>query len=225
MHLPPLTSAALPVTGAWQPDRDEARRLMEEELARDRYQAAQPNPVAGWLMDRLEEFVEWLDSLGQGAAGVPGWILLLGLLAVAAVILVLVRPRANSRGRRREGTVLPDRVLSPADHRAAAERAWAHDDHGGALVSWFRAAVREAEVRTLLDERPGRTATEAAAELGQHAPAEHAALRAVADRFNAVLYDHATATADQAAQARDLDRRLAAAAAPASDLLPAAGVR
>ena len=215
MHLPPLTSPALPTTGAWQPDREEARRLLEEELARDRYQAAQPNPVVRWLRDRFDELLEWMGSLGQGAAGLPGWVLLLTLLAVAVVILVLVRPRANARGRRREGTVLPDRVLTPQAHRAAAEQSWNRGDHGGALVSWYRAAVREAEVRTLLDERPGRTATEAAAELARSAPAERAALLAVADRFNAVLYDHATATADQAAQARDLDRRLAVAAAPA----------
>lgn len=211
----PVVPGAVPPAAAWRPEQEEARRLLEEELARDRYQAAQPNRVVEWLWDRVADLLEWLDSLGRGASGLPGWVLLLLLLAVAVVVLLLVRPRSNRRVRRPEGTVLTDRVSTPADHRSAAESAWARGEHGQALVSWFRAAVRDAEVRTLLDERPGRTATEAAAELSRLAPRERQSLREVAARFNAVLYDHAPATADEAAAARDLDARLSRVQVPA----------
>lgn len=209
----------------WQPEPEEARRLLEDELAKDRYQAAQPNPVLEWIGDRFDELLDWLDSLGQGVAGVPSWVLPALLVVVAVVVLILVRPRANARGRRRDSAMLTERVSTPADHRAAAERAHARSDHGQALVSWFRAAVREAEVRTVVDERPGRTASEAARELARVFPQEQAELHRVAEAFNAVLYDHATATAEQALAARDLDRRLAAAPAPAASASDLAAAR
>lgn len=198
----------------WRPERDEAQRLLEEELADERYRAAEPNPIATWLADRFAELMQWLNGLGQGASGFPGWVLLVLLVAAAVVILFLVRPRGNTRGRRREREVLPDRMLSPEDHRAQARAAAARGDHGAALVAWFRATVRQAEVRTLLDERPGRTATEAAWALAQRAPAEQQRLLEVADRFNAVLYDHAEATAEQAELARTVEAALAELPSP-----------
>ncbi|MGW9551205.1 DUF4129 domain-containing protein [Citricoccus zhacaiensis] len=201
-----------PVTpDSWEPDRDEARRLIQEELARPEYAQAEPNPVLEWLGGVLSAALEWLGTLGGAAPSLPGWVLPLILVAVAVVVLVLLRPRANAAARaRRTAAVLSDRTVTPEQHRRMAEAAFAAGDHGPALVAWFRALVRHAEERTVLDPRPGRTATEAAHGLGTAFPTERQALEAAADAFNAVVYGDRPTTAARATDVRDLDARLAA---------------
>src|SRR5690606_33534144 len=112
---------------------------------------------------------------------------------------------------RRAAAVLADRSLSPGDHRRAAVAAAAAGNHDAALASWFRALVRQAEVRTVLDVRPGRTATEAAHALTATFPAEHEPLHRSAYLFNAVVYGDRPATAEQAESVRVLDARLQSA--------------
>src|SRR5690606_31392501 len=153
-----------------------------------------------------------------GVPAFPGWVLLVIVVVVAVGVLLLVRPRANAAARaRRTPGVIGDRSLTPEDHRRAAASALATGDHDAALASWFRAVVRQAEVRTLLDTRPGRTATEAAHALAAVYPTEHAPLHRAAAVFNAVVYGDRSATPAQAEAVRALDARLrAAAAAPVS---------
>ncbi|WP_313820762.1 DUF4129 domain-containing protein [Citricoccus sp.] len=194
----------------WEPDRDEARRLIEEELARPEYAQAEPNPLLEWLGGILSAALEWLGTLGGAAPSLPGWVLPLILVAVAVVVLVLLRPRATAAARaRRADAVLSDRTVTPEQHRRMAETAFAAGDHGAALVAWFRALVRHAEERTVLDPRPGRTATEAAHGLGTAFTTERRALEAAADAFNAVVYGDRPTTAARATNVRDLDARLA----------------
>ncbi|MEW1982182.1 DUF4129 domain-containing protein [Citricoccus sp. NPDC079358] len=201
-----------PVTpDSWEPDRDEAQRLIREELARPEYAQAEPNPVLEWLGGILSSVLEWLGTLGGAAPSLPGWVLPLILVAVAVVVLVLLRPRATAAARaRRTAAVLSDRTVTPEQHRRMAETAFAAGDHGAALVAWFRALVRHAEERTVLDPRPGRTATEAAHGLGTAVPTERQALEAAAGAFNAVVYGDRPTTAARATDVRDLDARLAA---------------
>lgn len=193
----------------WEPDRDEARRLLQEELSAPEYAEARPNPILEWLGEALAAVVEWLDSLGGAAPSLPGWVLPLLLVAVAAAVLWLVRPRTNAAVRaRRAAAVLSDRSISPEQYRRAAATAAAAGQHGEALAAWYRAIVRQAEVRTVLTVKPGRTATEAAHALGAAFPAERGALEAAANGFNAVVYGERTAVPAQAAAVRELDERL-----------------
>ncbi len=194
---------------AWEPDRDEARWLLQEELAEREYAEAEPDPVLEWLGEVLGGPADWFDSLGGGVPAFPGWVLLVIVVVLAVVVLLLVRPRANATGRAgRAAAVLADRSLSLAGHRRAAAAATAAGDHDAALVCWFRAVVRQAEERTVLDPRPGRTATEAAHALATAFPAEHGALHRAAAAFNAVVYGDRSATAVQAESVRALDARL-----------------
>jgi hypothetical protein len=200
------------VRDGWPPDRDAARRLLQEELAGREYAEAAPNPVLDWLAEVSAGLLEWLDSLGGGVPALPGWVLLVSVVGVAVLVLVLVRPRANASSRaRRAAVVLAERSSTPADHRRAAAAALAAGDQDAALVSWFRALVRQAEVRTVLDARPGRTATEAAHALAAAFPAEHDALHGAAAVFDAVAYGERSATAAQADSVRRLDARLESA--------------
>jgi hypothetical protein len=90
----------------------------------------------------------------------------------------------------------------------------------------LRAIVRGLEERAILDERPGRTAHEAAAEAGRSLPALTAELTAAAAVFDDVRYGAHPATAAMDTTLRDLDRRCAAArparepAAAAADRTP-----
>lgn len=214
----PAASGVHEADGGWEPDRDEARRLLQEELAGREYAEAEPHPVLQWLGEVIAGWAEWIGSLGGGAPALPGWVLLVLVVVVAVVVLLLVRPHANAAGRsRRDAAVIADRTLSPEDHRRVAAAATAAGDHDRALAGWFRALVRQAEVRTVLDARPGRTATEAAQALGAAYPAEREALHRAAAAFNAVLYGDRSATATQAETVRTLDTRLRdSPAAPAS---------
>jgi hypothetical protein len=196
----------------WPPGRDEARRLLTEELAGREYAEAEPNPVLEWLGEVFAGFAEWLDSLGGGVPAFPGWVLAVIVVGLAVLVLLVVRPRTNAAGRaRRDTAVLADRSSTPGDHRRAAAAALAAGDHDAALASWFRALVRQAEVRTVLDTRPGRTATEAAHALAAVFPAEHDALHGAAAMFNAVVYGERSATAAQAESVRRLDARMGSA--------------
>jgi len=220
--VPPAPTALTAPSGAarddWQPDREGARRLLQEELAGREYAEAEPNPFLEWLGEAFGGFVEWVDSLGGGVPAFPGWVLLVIVVVGAVLVLLVVRPRANAAVRaRRSAAVLADRSLAPADHRRAATAATAAGDHDTALASWFRAVVRQAEVRTVLDPRPGRTATEAARALSAAFPAERGPLHRAATVFNAVVYGDRSATAAQAESVRALDARLQSAPmAPAS---------
>jgi hypothetical protein len=208
-----LTVPSPAARDGWPPDRDEARRLLQEELAGREYAEAAPNPVLEWLGEVFAGLVEWLDSLGGGGVpAFPGWVLLVIVVVVAVPVLLLVRPRVNaSGGTRRAAVVLADRSSTPGDHRRAAAAALAAGDQDAALASWFRALVRQAEVRTVLDARPGRTATEAAHALGAAFPAEYEALHGAAAVFNAVIFGERSATVAQAESVRRLDARLESA--------------
>lgn len=205
----PAARGAQEPGGGWAPDRDEARRLLQEELAGRQYAEAGPHPVLQWLGEVVAGLAEWIGSLGGGAPALPGWMLLVLVVVVAVVVLLMVRPHANAAGRsRRDAAVIADRTLSPEDHRRVAAAATAAGDHDRALAGWFRALVRQAEVRTVLDTRPGRTATEAAHALGAAYPAEREVLHRAAAAFNAVLYGDRPATVTQAEAVRVLDTRL-----------------
>jgi hypothetical protein len=217
-----MTVPSAAARDGWPPDRDEARRLLQEELAGREYAEAEPNPVLEWLGEVFAGFAEWLDSLGGGVPAFPGWVLAVIVVGLAVLVLLVVRPRTNAAGRaRRDTAVLADRSSTPGDHRRAAAAALASGDHDAALASWFRALVRQAEVRTVLDARPGRTATEAAHALAAVFPAEHDALHDAAAMFNEVVYGERSATAAQAESVRRLDARMRAA--PTEPAVPSPG--
>jgi hypothetical protein len=75
----------------------------------------------------------------------------------------------------------------------------------------LRAVVRSLEERAVLDERPGRTADEAAAEAGRALPDCVAGLRAAAVLFDEVWYGGRPAGPASYAALRDLDAQVQAA--------------
>lgn len=174
------------------PDADEARRWAVEELAKPEYQSAEP----GWL-DRLwRDFLDWLASL-DGPAGMEGNIaapltgVVIAVLIAAAIIVA--RPRLNARTKNPQEVFDDDTSASASDYRDSATAAAGRGDWGDAVVHCFRALVRAAEDRNVLDARPGRTADEVARELARVFVPEARRLDWAARTFDRIRYGHGAA--------------------------------
>ena len=79
----------LPFDVPVDPGRDEARRLLEEELAKSRYQ---DQPVAerpSWLDDLFDWFDQLMNSLG-GENTAPGWVVVLVIVGIAVLVVAFL---------------------------------------------------------------------------------------------------------------------------------------
>ncbi len=193
------------------PGRGEAARAAQEELSKQIYQQAQPSMferLLQWLQDRFA------DLVGQVSSVVPGgWWGLVVIVVLFALLVVLVRWRSG--GLSRTGSVRPavfgQAAKTAAQHRAAADRAAAQGLWDEAVLERFRAVVRQLEERAVIDERPGRTADEAALDGGRVLTDCAATLRQGASLFDDVVYGSVPAgpVADQSLRALDESVRAA----------------
>lgn len=196
-------------TGLLDPDAEQARRLLEQELSDPRYQAAKPS----WFDLLSRAVADWFASLSapSGDGGLPV-AAIVGVVIVAAIVIVALLVSGAPRLRRRSavlGGVLDADDQRPAGViRAAAAAASARDAWDEAVAEAFRAVVRSLAERTILLASPGTTAHGIAERAADSFPAETAALRAAADDFDRVRY--LGAPGDEAAYRRitELDARL-----------------
>lgn len=194
----------VPVT----PDRPTARRWIVEELAHPEYARND-----SWLLRLWEWFLGLFD--GAPALSLPPWQLLLGVLVVVVAVVLVARwvagPVRLSRKGRSAPVLAADDARTAAQMRAAAESAAARGDWPLAVAERFRAVVRGLEERAVLDEQPGRTAQEAAADAAVRLPGLAEALHAGARLFDDVVYgEHPAASADDG-RVRELDAQVSAA--------------
>jgi Domain of unknown function (DUF4129) len=206
------------------PGAEEARRWAAEELAKSEYRDAEP----GWLDSLWRSFLEWLQSL-DGPPGadtpVPSPVIGIVIAAVIAVAVILARPRLNARARQAKEVFELDSALTAPDYRQRAEGAAAAGKWGDAVVDRFRALVRSAEDRILLEPQPGRTADEAALALAGPFPANATRLDQAAGTFDAVRYGNGTATRLDYEAVSRLDTDLEAARRVRHDSLPDGQIR
>jgi hypothetical protein len=192
------------------PSSPTAQQWLRDELGHGVH-LTQPS----WLQRLMEWLWGLLRKLGSpSAAGLPGWVVGIGVLVlVAAVVLVvvrLVRPEARTRPSRARGTSgsVDDEGLSAADYRSRAALAVARGDWDAVLLDRYRALAASAVERTLLSELPGRTAHEVAVALAPVFPDHRVPLAAAAAAFDAVRYGHERATSTQAHDTTELDDAL-----------------
>lgn len=174
------------------PGADEARRWAAEELAKPEYREAAPS----WLDTLWRNFLDWLQSLGGSAgdpAPVPSPVIALVIAAIIAAAIILARPRLNARVRRTNEVFDRETALAAADYRNRADAAAAAGKWGDAVVDRFRAVVRSAENRTILDPQPGRTADEAAQALAVPFSSESRRLAHAAATFDGIRYGNRAA--------------------------------
>ncbi len=173
------------------PSRGEASGWALRELAKPAYAEAQPSLLLRLLRWIGEQFARFT---AQATSGSPVSAVALGVLAVLVVLVVvlLVRrfglsPTMRTTGREDLfGDGAP--IRSAAEHRTIAEAAAARGDWTLAVLERFRAVVRELEERTLLTERPGRTAHEAAVDAGTALPTLAEQLNVTAQIFDQIRY-------------------------------------
>jgi hypothetical protein len=201
------------------PGAEEARRWAAEELAKSEYREAEP----GWLQSVWRSLRDWLQSLDgpPGAdAPVPSPVIGIVIALVIAVAVILARPRLNPKARHSKEVFEPESELTARDYRQRAGASAAAGKWGDAVVDRFRALVRSAEDRTVLDPQPGRTADEAAFALSSTFPAEAPRLEHAARTFDAVRYGNWTAGRPDYEAITSLDTGLEAAKPGRHDPVP-----
>lgn len=183
-------SAEVPVA----PGRDQARRWAEQELSQHVYQNAKPGLtelVWKWLVKVITDFLNGLNAL-NGNLGMV--MLLLLVLAVAGVGVWLARPRLN---RRLSAAAVFDHhaPLASGQHRKLAAAAADRGDFAAAVAEQFRAVVRAAEERGVIEPQPGRTADEVMTQLIGAFASLQGQLRSAATLFDGVRYGGAATAA------------------------------
>lgn len=171
------------------PDAPEARRWLEDELAKPEYQSAQPTAFDL----AMQAIRDWIADLFEGATGIPEPLLALaavtiGVVLVAVGLLVFGLPRL--RHRRRAAVPLfddADRRDLETLRRAAAAAATA-GDWPLAIEERFRALARGIIERDLIRVHPGTTARGVADAAASPFPDHGPALRTAAADFDAVRY-------------------------------------
>ncbi|MDQ0768545.1 hypothetical protein QF031_001294 [Pseudarthrobacter defluvii] len=191
------------------PDAGEARRWAAEELAKPEYREAAPS----WLDTLWRNFLDWLQSLDGSpgdAAPVPSPVIALVIAAIIAAAVILARPRLNARARKARDVFEREVTMSAVDYRNRAETAAGAGKWGDAVVDRFRAVVRSAEDRTILDPQPGRTADEAARALSVPFNSEAARLARAAALFDGIRFGNRAAGSSDYQEMVGLDAALEA---------------
>lgn len=208
----PLLRLDVPVV----PDAATARRWAIEELA---------NPAYHHGRSLLGRLIDWLSSLFQGGAPIVGLppgavaaLVVLATLLLAAVAFWVAGPVRLARRAATSAVVLGDDSHTSPQLRAAADACAARGEWADAVLNRFRAIVRALEERALLDERPGRTAHEAAEAAAVRLPSRTVELRRAGRIFDEVCYGKASVGSGTDAWLRELDLGLAGThPAPTSD--------
>ncbi|GAA4347084.1 DUF4129 domain-containing protein [Angustibacter luteus] len=198
-----------------EPGRELARQWARQELSDPVYARARP----GWLRRAVDWALDQLSRIEIHPTRLtdPRTAVVL-LVALAVVVLVVVRLR---RGRLRGAAQDAERrelfgavARTAAAHRRLADEAAAAERWADAVRERFRAVVRTLDERALLDDRPGRTADEAAGEAGRVLPDLAAGLTDAARRFDDVTYGDAAAGPADDARLRALDQAVTQARLP-----------
>jgi hypothetical protein len=198
--------ASIPV----EPGRAEAAQLAREELAKEVYRDAGPGLVerlVRWLLGKAGGLLD--DVAGVSPGGYAGLVVVL-LLVVVAIVAVRLKIGPLGRQVAREEALFTGRARSAAEHRAAADAHAAAGKWADAVRERLRAVVRSLEERAVLDERPGRTADEAASDAGLALPSCADDLRRAARLFDEIWYGGRPAGPESDATLRALDERVRA---------------
>jgi len=190
------------------PDGPTARQWAVDELARPEYhrQRSLLQQLLDWVLEQLNELQD--VQVGGGTS----WL----VIVVAVVLVVLIAwwvagPVRSGRASAGRGVLSADDARTAAQMRDAADRAAAAGDWGTAVIERFRSVVRDLEERTVLDERPGRTAHEATLEAGARLPGVAGGLVAGGRLFDDVAYGGRAAGPQDDAALRQLVTDVAAA--------------
>lgn len=205
------------------PDDEQARRWLEDELGRGDAEY-QPPEAPGWWQD----FLAWLESLFSGLGGseapTPAFetgqtvgivaliVLLIALLVVAFAIFGL--PRLRKRSKVTGDLFGEDDDRSALQLRTAAQRAADAGDYTEAFIELFRSLARDLAERGIVLTFPGTTARDFARRTGLVFSPAADRLAEAAVVFDDLRYLGGVGTREQWQRMSALDTELRAARRP-----------
>ena len=196
----------LPADVPVDPDADQARDWLIQELSGPQYQAARPT-----LFDQIAQaFWDWLNSLQIGSVEGPpafglGIILVLVIGGIVIAFLVFGLPRLNRRSAVTGALFGDDDERDAAAMRRDAQAAAARSEWSTAIAEMFRAVARGLAERGVLSTTPGTTASGFAASAGGRFPELGDQFVASARSFDEVRYLGREGSSEQYAQVAALD--------------------
>lgn len=195
-----------------EPDADEARRLLLDELSKPQYAAAQPT----WFDLLASAIWDWLSNLTVSGAPIEFGLLAVLIAVAAAVIIGAFLLFGAPRLRRRSAVTGPlfglDERRTADELRASARAAAKARDWSTAIEEQFRAIARALHERTILAPTPGTTAQSFARQATTAFPEHAHALRSAATAFDDVRYLDQPGTESHYEQLIALDRALGSTA-------------
>ncbi|MHA6667392.1 DUF4129 domain-containing protein [Homoserinimonas sp. A447] len=217
--IPGTLSGKAPADVPVDPNADEARNWILDELSEPRYEAAKPT----WFDQLSSAFLDWLGSLLDGASGAPAGLLLaivvvIIVAALVAAFLIFGMPALNRRSAVSGSLFGTDDDRSAEAMRRAADAAASAGDWALAIEEAYRAIARGLAERTILATTPGTTAHGFATRAGAAFPSLAADLAAAADTFDRVRYLGKPGSEAEYRAVAALERQLRSARVP----LPAA---
>ena len=187
------------------PDAETARRWAEQELADPIYHRGESllQVVLRWIQEQLAAAQNALSTMdGRSAALVLGSVVIVG---VVVTLLVVGPVRRSRRSQRSSVEVFVDDNRTAAELRRSADTLAAAGRWSEAVLDRFRAILRSLEKRAVVDERPGRTAHEAAVQAAAVLPPCAADLHRASRMFDDVCYGDVEARRDDDAWLRQVD--------------------
>lgn len=206
------------------PDADQARDWILNELSDPRYESAKPT----WFDQLSSAFFEWLMSLVDSGAGGPSGLLLVILAVVVAAALVAAflvfgMPALNRRSKVSGELFGRDDVRTAEQMRQAADAAASAGNWAVAIEEAYRAVARGLAERTILATTPGTTAHGFSQRAAAAFPLLSDDLAAAADSFDRVRYLDRPGTEEEyrAVAALELELRTARVAVVGAAATPA----
>jgi hypothetical protein len=169
--------------------RDQAAAEAAKELSKSAYAQSGDSLIEKAISKVLEWIADLLDSLnGTSPNGHAGLAMLIGLILLIVVVVLWRAGGLRTSHRERQAVFDTAKPRTASEYRAQAEREAASGHYAEAVRSRFRACVAELTERTILDERPGRTAYEVVADAGRAVPTLRDVLQPAAVVFTEVVY-------------------------------------
>lgn len=188
------------------PDTEQARRLVQEELARPEYSATWWDRIRDWLAQLLR-----IESTGNGTVTT---ILVIGAVLLAAVVVLLLlsarQRRSSASPATATGPVLNEDGRSSASYRRSAAEHLGAGRASLALLDAYRALTAAGIESGVVPEATDLTAYEVAASLLIAHPGYSLEIGQASRAFDSVRYGGLTPHVDDAHNVAMLADRLAA---------------
>ena len=176
------------------PNEGEAHEWIVEELSHSEY-ANVPSPIARWLASLINWFTDALSWKGQGTPPVSLIFMIVGIIAIAAIIIALILNPI--RLAKRVSPAVFEEEASETEAQASFDEAVAAQDWDLAYVWAYRLMVLGLDAQDVVTSTPGLTAREAAHAAMRVAPMFGPQLDQFAQAFDQVRYGRSGVSSDQ----------------------------